>query len=131
MESKKTTCDLVGDGFRPVTPAQHDNKMFDLQLGFGLPRFKLPCAECEVELNHTDIRSIGVALNARHFGDIVIELYCPQCHAGFQYHLRRQCKTVDDFIQVLKDGSDADPILAQAIQADESNLSAIIVEEMQ
>tara|TARA_Y100000310_G_C20004190_1_gene499919 strand:+ start:77 stop:466 length:390 start_codon:yes stop_codon:yes gene_type:complete len=122
--------ELIGDAYVPVTLTEHDEKLKQLIEDFGLPRFDFPCPSCENRLGKLDVRAIGVSLNARFFGDVVMEMFCPECYSGFQYHLRRLCKEKADFFRLLLGGSVPEPVLGHTIPADESNLSAIILEDM-
>ena len=116
-----------------LTPSSHSERLAILVDDFGVPAWiknMPPCPSCGADPSNMEIRGFGVHLNARYFGDFSVELMCNECYAGFSFHWRRACKTLQEFLNVLKNGCEHQPVVQHTIPEVESNLSAIILEEM-
>jgi len=82
-----------------------------------------PCSECQHPLTHDDVYEVSLKLNAQHIGDVAVSTMCPACFSGVVLHFRQQCRSVDDFVDFLRNGSEKTPVPAHKIAVSENNVT--------
>lgn len=113
-------------------------KMREILNRFGIPEWILEdgnrkprkCAYCSKDLDIESIRSVGVCLNAQHFGDIQIEILCQECSSSYHLQFRKMCNTMSEFCMFL-DGTifDINPeaVILTDIKTSDNNLSEMLI----
>jgi hypothetical protein len=97
----------------------------------GLPVWVLaePCNFCKAPLKPISVRGLDWKMNAQHLGNIVVEIMCQECKAGYAKHYVDCCHSVDEFIQLLK--SPTMPVACgdESITHSQNNLMSVIYAE--
>ena len=60
------------------------------------------CVKCGKPLGLPSLRELGLKLNAQHVTNFFINVCCQHCSYGYELHLENKCKTLDDFINLLR-----------------------------
>jgi len=69
---------------------------------FGVPEWlKLKCPYCSHDLSLHGIRTIGLKLNTRNMGDLVVEFVCDSCSRGNTFYYRQEVKNIMEFCDKL------------------------------
>ena len=75
--------------------------MAGMQARMGIPpwAFMCKCPACKKPFEREGIRGLALCLNARNFGDIVVEGHCqdPNCSVKSEHYFRKACQTVRHF----------------------------------
>ena len=82
----------------------------------GLPDWvKLNCPHCDAELSLRSLRTIGMKLNTRNKGDLIVEVCCSECRIMDTIYFRRQIREIKDFIALLDglESPDCPPVVEE------------------
>jgi hypothetical protein len=92
---------IGGDLFTPEKIRDFHKGQID---SFEIPKWikDLRCANCGEEIGILGIRNISLCLNASRLGDISVDIGCSGCSKSYSYFYRNACKSLDEFIIVLK-----------------------------
>lgn len=68
----------------------------------GIPKWaNINCPFCNKNLPLRSIRSIGLKLNTRNMGDLVVEIFCSHCSKMDTLYFRKEVSSIVDFCQFL------------------------------
>ena len=116
-----------------MTPqAPLEAKLNEIIEGMGLPllvKEGRECTECGKKIGVRNVRGFGLRLNAQHIGDLVLEIHCPHCNAGYDLHYRKSCWSYSEFIRALEEGLDIEPVPAHRIAIHDNTLFEIAKQE--
>ena len=117
-----------------ITPQQLSDRLKKLVESFGLPAWASKpgkCPECGETLDERAVRAVLIRLNAQHYGNIAIEILCPNCRAGYELHHKKACKTIRDFAsKILQDDIEGStPVPHHKIPPQENNLTELMLFE--
>ena len=69
---------------------------------FGLPSWaNVKCPFCNRDLPRRSIRSVGLKLNTRNMGDVVVEVFCDDCSKMDTLYFRGEADTIEEFTLLL------------------------------
>lgn len=69
---------------------------------FGLPEWlKIACPFCKTQLPLRSIRSVGLRLNTRNMGDLVVEFACDCCGQMDTLYYRQVVSNMQDFCDLM------------------------------
>jgi len=125
MKPKKQTDQFTNENIRKV-----HNEMVG-SMGLPLWAMDLNCSECGDPLEPSAVRGLGIKTNAQHFGNVVVDICCTKCNAGYELHYKNCCQNRIEFIALLRENHiDAPTAMGHEIKPDENNLVNKILAKM-
>jgi hypothetical protein len=82
----------------------------------GLPLWmkELTCPFCKANMPLRAVRSIAYQFNARNFGDVSVEVFCPECRQMDTLYFRKTANSMDEFIKCLHGKKpESEPVLEE------------------